>query len=122
MEKYIDTMRQVSDLSQTALEGLEYVKQMLNEGKIEAALSVSEDFTHAFYQMEKSYDLMMANNHTEDLRNQTIALRESINLLVSSFEVAHYSKAKEVIQFNLLPSYRKWQNLLQESFRPYIVS
>jgi hypothetical protein len=41
MEKYIDTMRQVSDLSQTALEGLEYVKQMLNEGMIEVALSVS---------------------------------------------------------------------------------
>jgi hypothetical protein len=122
MENYIDTMRQVSDLSQTALEGLEYVKQMLNEGKIQAALSVSQDFTHAFYQMEKSCDLMMAENYAEDLRNQTIVLRESINLLVSSFEVAYYSKAKEVIQFNLLPCYRKWQNLLQESFRPYIVS
>jgi hypothetical protein len=122
MEKYIDTMRQVSDLSQTALEGLEYVKQMLNEGKIETALSVSQDFTLAFYQMEKSCDLMKAENHAEDLRNQTIALRESINLLVSSFEVANYSKVKEVIQFNLLPSYRKWQNLLQESFRHYIVS
>jgi hypothetical protein len=121
MEKYIDTMRQVSDLSQTALEGLEYVKKMLNEGNIESALSVSRDFTYAFYQMEKSCDLMMAENHVE-VRNQTIALRESINLLVSSFELAHYSKAKEVIQFNLLPSYKKWQNRLQEYFRPYIVS
>jgi hypothetical protein len=72
--------------------------------------------------MEKLCDLMMAENHGEDLRNQNIALRESINLLVSSFEVAHYSKAKEVIQFNILPSYRRWQSLLQESFRPYIVS
>jgi hypothetical protein len=72
--------------------------------------------------MEKSCDLMMTEYHTEDLRNQTIAFKESINLLVLFFEAAHYSKAKEVIQSNLLPSYRKWQYLLQENFRPYIVS
>jgi ribosomal protein S1 len=122
MENYIDLMKQVSELSDSALEGLEHVKQMLNAGNIKSALILSRDFTQAFYQMEKTCGLISKNQLSDELRNQTISLRESINVLVSAFEVSQYSRAQEVIQFNVLPAYKKWQSLLQGDFRPYILN
>jgi hypothetical protein len=122
IEKYLDVMKRMVELSETCLEGMEHIKLQLNEGRFEDSIRLMTDVVEAYHRMEKSLQDFLSQlspNRIEELSNP---LRRAFEYVVSAYEEGEGAKALEIIQFNLLPSYKKWKGELERSLNPYLVS
>jgi len=115
-------MRQAKDLSDTCLEGLEHVKSKLNQGEFESTMMMFHDSANAFYQMHKSIQPVLKELPDNELELLSDSLRDTIELVVSTYEQGDRSKVLETLQFTLLPQYKKWQDELNHCFQPYLLS
>lgn len=122
MEKHLDVMRRTVELAATCLEGIEHIRIRVNKGYIEDTIQLLQDFVHAVYQMEKSIQPIVNEILPNQLEEYTILLRDAIDFVVSAYEKGEGGKALEIIQFNLLPSYKKWQSELERCLNPFIFS
>lgn len=122
MEKHLDVMRRTVELAATCLEGIEHIRIRVNKGYFEDTIQLLQDFVHAVYQMEKSIQPIVNELPPNQLEEFTTLLRDAIDLVVSAYEKGEGGKALEIIQFNLLPSYKKWQSELERCLNPFILS
>ncbi len=122
MNKYINVMRQAKDLSDTCLEGLEHVKSKLKEGEFESTMMMFHDSANAFYQMLKSIQPVLKELPGNELESLSDSLRDTLELVVSAYAQGDRGKVLEILQFTLLPQYKKWQAELNRCFQPYLLS
>jgi hypothetical protein len=122
MEKYLDVMKRIVELAETCLEGMEHIKLQLNEGRFEDSIRLMTDVVDAYHSMEKSLQDFLSQlppNRIEELSN---TLRSAFEYMVSAYEEGKGAMALEIIQFNLLPSYKRWKGELERILNPYLVS
>jgi hypothetical protein len=122
MDKNMEIIRQANELSMTVLEGLEHSKTRINEGYFEESIQLFTDVVEAFSHIEKSIQPLLPHLPQNNLDSLTISLHESIEYTVSAYEKGEGGKVLEIIQFNLLPMYKKWQSELEATLRPYITN
>ena len=122
MNKYIDVMKRTTELAETCLKGLEHVKSKLNEGEFDSTMMMFHDSANAFYQMHKSIQPVLKELPDNELESLSASLRDTIELDVSTYEQGDRGKVLEILQFTLLPQYKKWQAELNRCFRPYLLS
>jgi RNA binding exosome subunit len=122
MDKYVEVMRHVIELSETVDGGLEHIKRRINEGYFEDTIQLFTDVVEAFSHIEKSIQPLLPHLPQNNLDSLTISLHESFEYAVSAYEKGEGGKVLEIIQFNLLPMYKKWQTVLEATLRPYITN
>ncbi|MTI84022.1 MAG: hypothetical protein FH756_08955 [Firmicutes bacterium] len=80
------------------------------------------DSANAFYQMQKSIQPVLEKLPGNELELLSDSLRDTIELVVYTYEEGNRGKAAEIMQFTLLPLYKKWQVELNRCFQPYLLS
>lgn len=122
MEKHIEVMKKSLQLSGTMLAALQHIQKLLNEGKSEQAIFLFEDVLQGYATVERTISPVV-----KDLNNESIALKQvdfgqATELVVTAFEEKNYAKVQEVLQFTLIPGFKKLVGELEQAFNPYIVS
>lgn len=114
--------RQIIDLAETCNEGLEYIKNMLEEGCFEETVPLLIDFVNAFHSIEKALQLVESLLLTERLGTHTEILGQNLDLIVTAYEQRDLNKAYQVMDQKLLPSYKEWHAELDRVLLPVVVS
>ncbi|MHA6250889.1 hypothetical protein [Oceanobacillus sp. CAU 1775] len=122
MEKQIEIMKQASALLETVEEGLVHAKQLLNEGKYEQATILFSDIVLGFSTIESSLTRLAEEVITVQIEEQSNKVRKALDLVVTEFEDEKYGPVQEIMQFNLIPQFKKWKGLLDEIFGGYILN
>lgn len=121
MDKFIEVIRRVLDLSDTCLEALEHFKMKVAAGQYEQNIELFNDIVGAFYQMEKSIKPML-KEESSALSNLTTDLRQAIDQVVGMYEQSRFDQMAETVDNQLLPSFTNWKQTLEEWLQPYRVS
>ncbi|WP_099159839.1 hypothetical protein [Virgibacillus ndiopensis] len=122
MEKYINVMKHASELQVTVYEGLQHMQTLLNDGKFEDTIPLFNNIVEAFSVVENSVVTLPKEVFSNETQSLTTKVKDALNLVVSSFELKNFGKIQEILQFTLIPSYKKWMEELDEMFQPYLVS
>lgn len=119
-KKYIDVIKQSLALSDTGLESLEHIKLQYKEGKFAETFYLFNDVVNAFSTIERSVqDLLplLPENQIQVLMDR---LRSALEHVVAAYEQERLSQAREVMQFNLMPTYKEWRLELHRVLDQYI--
>jgi RNA binding exosome subunit len=122
MDKHIETMKRIVELSDTILEGLEHIKSEVNEGRLGNTVELMKDVTEAFFQIEQSISPFLSELPTNGIENLTESLKTGMEYVVRAYEVEKGDQVFEILQFTLLPVYKKWKNELDRTLGPFISS
>ncbi|MCL7746704.1 hypothetical protein [Halalkalibacter alkaliphilus] len=122
MEKQIEVMKQSVELSGTIVEGLEHIQKLIGEGKVQRTIYMFEDVLLAYSTIEKSIEPINSKLESEQLGLATTNLKQTLELVVESYEEKDYGKVQGILQFTLIPQVKKWREELTSAFKPYIVS
>ncbi|CAN7152655.1 hypothetical protein LJR153_000102 [Paenibacillus sp. LjRoot153] len=98
------------------------MKVRLNESAFEDTVRLMDDFVNGFYQIEKSMQGFISELPSNQLEETTNQLRNAIEHAVFAYEQGDIGEALETIQFNLLPSCKKWKLELENSLHPNVLS
>lgn len=118
----MDIIRRVLELADTCLEGLEHAETCLKEGRFEDGIMMLHDTMHGYYQMEKALEPVLVNLPDTEIRPHSETLRNVLEHLVPIQERGEWAKALELMQFNVVPTYKKWHAELNRRLRPYVTS
>ncbi len=123
MEKYLDVMRRTVELSETGLEGLEHMKQQIEEGYFEQSLPLFTDVISAYLEIEKSLSLFSDELSPNQLAATGQQLSASIETVVAAFEKGGGRESiYDLLNSRVIPQYRVWQEELQRCLQPYFIS
>jgi hypothetical protein len=122
LEKYIDVIKRIVELSETMEEGLIHIRNQVNEGYFEFSVPLVTDVISAFASIEKSLWTSVDNVSNAELVNPFQNLQNSFNILTEAYEQGSGGRALEILHFNVLPTTKKWKAALEKSFEPYLVS
>ncbi|RYG71675.1 hypothetical protein EU245_13265 [Lentibacillus lipolyticus] len=122
MEKYIDVMKETTVLLETVQEGLAHIQALLKQGKGEASITLFSNVVQAFSSMEQSVFQLPEELQPEEIMTRTEKVRHALDTTVEAYEAKEYVRVLEVMQFTLLPAFNRWNEALDQTFRPYVVS
>lgn len=122
MEKHIEVMKQSVELSETILEGLQHIQKLLSEGKHEQSVFMFEDVLQGFATIERTIAPAVKELYNESIPAKQAEFSQAADLVVTAYEEKNYAKVQEVLQFTLVPRFKKLKAELEQAFNPYIVS
>jgi hypothetical protein len=93
LEKYIDVMKRIVELSETMEEGLIQIRNQVNEGYFEASIPLVQDKISAFSSIEKSLWSSGENLFQAELENVFENLRQDFHVLTEAYEQGSGGKA-----------------------------
>jgi len=122
MEKKMDVMKRIVELSETTLEGLEHVRRRTMEGHFEETAVLFTDVVSSFYEMEKALLPYMEEFKETGLEQKAGEVIQGMKLMLAAYEKEKEARPLEILQFTLLPRYRAWQEELRAALAPYTAS
>ncbi|WP_339213811.1 hypothetical protein [Ornithinibacillus sp. FSL M8-0202] len=121
MDKHIDVMKQSLELQDTLMEGLKHIQIQINEGKYEDSILLFEEAVRAYSMIEKSLKGLPEGVLSDENIKLAEKVKVTIELVVSAYESYSYGKVQEILQFTLIPSFKKWKSELEKNFNQYLV-
>lgn len=122
MEKYFDVIKRILELTDTCLEGLEYIELKLSEGKYSKSIPLLEDILNGFNEIQKAMEPILLELPENLIELLTDYLTDMFEFLIFTYEKDEMNKALEILNFKLLPGYKRWQEELEKTLKPYIAS
>ena len=80
------------------------------------------DAVHGYYQMEKAPVPVLVNLSDTEMDARSEVLRNVLDLMASLQERGEMAKVLELMQFSVMPAYKKWHAELNRRLRPYVAS
>ncbi|WHH61514.1 hypothetical protein [Petroclostridium sp. X23] len=117
-----EVIAQILDLLETMEEGMDYVKQKLEELNIEGTITVLTDLTSAFIEIEKSISSMLEKLPENKIIEKAGKLSTAFDIMVKEYESTNRQKVYEIMQFTLEPTFKNWKDELGEIMKPLILS
>lgn len=115
-------MKQSIELSETILEGLQHIQKLLSEGKQEQTVFLFEDVLTAYATISRTVEPVLKELNNETVTTVQADFSKAADLVVSAYEQKYYPKVQEILQFNLVPQFKKLKEELEKAFSPYLVS
>lgn len=115
MEKHLNVMKKTVELAESCVETLEYIKSKLNQGSFEETVPLMNDLVIGFYQIEVSMQRYFDQLSVKRIEEKSNQLRSAMEHTVTAYEQRLSGKALEVIQFNLLPSCKRWKEEIEKA-------
>jgi hypothetical protein len=122
MEKYRDIIRHLLDLSDSCVEGIEYIQTRLDTGDFDPTVSVCFEVVDAIYTMDHSYQTVLLSLGSSDMETVTYSLWNSLELVVSAYEQRNHVKAYHAVADYLLPHYKAWKLEMENGLQSYLLS
>lgn len=122
MEKYTDIIRRTLDLADTCLHGLEHAKTCINEGRFEDGIIMLHDAVQGYYQMEKALVPVLTNLPGNNMGPLSEDLRNALDTVVAVQEQSERAMALELMQFSVVPAYKKWHMELSRCLQTHVAS
>jgi|SRR5690625_1038114 len=122
MERKREVMRQCISLVEIIQEGLAHVQQQIKEGRFESTISLFKDIVYAYERVETSIIGLEDDILSEKAKTLQAQIIKGLDATVQSYEISAYGKVNEVLQFTLIPSFRKWHDQLDMDFGKYLVN
>ena len=122
MEKHIEVMKKSLELSETILEGLQHIQKLLSEGKSEQSVFMFEDVLEAYTAISATIEPVINELNNESISAQQAAFSQAADLVVTAYEEKNYAKVQEILQFTLVPRFKKLKEELEQAFKPYVIS
>ncbi len=116
-----DLMRRIIELLETCLEGLEYAKTKMNEGDFENGIIMLHNMVDGYYQAELFLQPLMKDFPANQIERLDKALRNSFELVASAYEHGDSARAMELMQFGVVPNFKKWQAELNQCFAAHSI-
>lgn len=114
MDSAVNVYQKVINLSDTTMEGLEHIYSRTMGGRFEETIILYTDVASSFYEMQMALAVSLPGYEESDLRRMSDAVVEGMKLVLSAYESKRDLRPMEVLQFAMLPAYRRWYNELQE--------
>lgn len=122
MEAYVEVMRRTVELSETCIEGLQYISIRLDEDLTGDTLYLLEDVVCSFCQIVSSIQLLDPYIMSSHLAVITNSIEKSLHDIMSAYESNSINFAANELNERLLPLFQSWNNELAYSFQKYILS
>lgn len=114
-EKKSEIHRMIIDLSETTAEGLEHINSLTMKGYFEDTAEIFTDVTNSFHETERALIATMENYEESSLKAAGSKVTEAMQLMLLAYEGDSKARPMEIIQFTLLPAYRRWQKEMHET-------
>ena len=114
--------KRLLELSETGLEGLEYIHENNLEGKFEQTLTVFTDVVRAFSEVEQVLDHSGFLANCGELGSATQLLEDGLDWMAKSYDKKDNLRPVEVMQLTLMPRYKAWKEELNQCLSEYRVS
>lgn len=122
MEKHLDMIKKINELSQTGLEGLEHIHSKAKEGKFETTIYLFQDVFNSFREIDQTMQEALPPGNNTSIQQITASLLKGFQTLLAAYNKEENMRPLEILQFTLLPYYRKWQEEIQKHLEPCVIS
>lgn len=126
MSLYIDSDSEVIyrmlDLLPTISQALRHMQTQLEELRLEESAILFQDVATAIGSVTASLLPLLKEEENIRLLNTITPLRESISSLVDYYEQEDIQAVQIVMDTQLLPAYRKWQEEVEQRLRPFVLA
>ncbi|MDD3024368.1 MAG: hypothetical protein PHE26_10780 [Syntrophomonadaceae bacterium] len=117
MDHLYEIAGDIINLSSTVLEGLNHMKQRMEEGQLNETLFLFEDVLEALLSIENSIQPLTENK--EGLDAAVVALKQSLEMLARAYEEKNLGKALAELSDNLIPVVEKLRSELETALKTY---
>lgn len=114
MSKKVDIFKTILALAETTVEGVEHIYERTMEGQFEETAEIFTDVADAFHEMRMALLAYLPTYRGSDLEKITGEVTEGMKLMLAAFEGEHDVRPMVVLQFSLVPGFKKWHIALQE--------
>jgi hypothetical protein len=109
-------------LAETAYEGLEHIHLRTMQGHFEDTAELFTDVADSFHELHRALSGFLPDYGESELEKQTAAVTESMKLMLAGYEDDKEIRPMVVLQFSLLPGFRRWFGGLQEALGSFCAS
>ncbi len=110
--------KRILELTDSGLQGLEYVHEQNMEGRLEQTASVFAHVVQAFSEIEQS--LVGSKVMCKELEEASNSLRDGLDWMTKAYEKQENIRPVEVMQLTLLPRYGAWMEELAKCLSQYV--
>ena len=120
MKEYNDVVRNILNLSEKLIDGLNHIISKLEEGYFENTLSLFGHIVEAVYRIEKITRQLSGKLQTNGLEAATANLIFALNFVVCAYEHGQRVRILTIMRKNLLPAFENWRKTLNYCFSSYV--
>ncbi|WP_404427563.1 hypothetical protein LG296_04795 [Ureibacillus chungkukjangi] len=102
MESYIEVVEKSLYLTDTILEGLDLIQELLGQGKGEQTLFLFEDVLVAFVTIKNATESIF-NEIKNDINPIYDEIRKILNLVISYYEDKEYANLQDILNLKIIP-------------------
>jgi len=106
--------RMIIDLSETTGEGLEHINKLTVQGRFEETADIFTDVANSFHETEKALLVTVEGYEESGLQARSQQVVEAMQLMLQAYEGDREVRPMEIMQFTLVPAYRRWQKEMCE--------
>lgn len=113
MEKQVEIFKTVLDLAETTMEGIEHIHLRTMEGRFEETAEIFTDVADSFHEMKKAllwYHPEFRDGKLELITDEVV---NGMKLMLSAYEGDKDVRPLVVLQFSLVPGFKRWLEALQ---------
>lgn len=119
MSNCIETIRSIIDLMPTMREGLEYIKQNVNNGNLEDSFSMVEDYACCVNTVDNAIKSIINDLPENQIGFRTNIIREALNMLYKEYKLNNCESIRDVLQYQVIPSSKVWEEELLSVFEVF---
>lgn len=109
-----------TELTETILEGLTYIRTLLNQGKFEQSIYMFEDVCEAFYVIEKSVMEILQTLNDEDAKSRLESIKSVLRRTISAYEENNIIYLEEVLLHELSTTFESFYEKLKNISKVYV--
>lgn len=117
MEKYLDVMNGILDLSDTVVDGLKHIEKQLDEIRYEESFAMFYDVVEGISSIESSMNTFYDKLPENKLNVYMDEMKKEISLVITCYQNSEMKDFKTGIKSKVLPSYINWQNEIKRVFQ-----
>ncbi|MGP4040721.1 hypothetical protein ACTWP4_12630 [Gracilibacillus sp. D59] len=122
MENQIVVMKNIVELSETMVEGLQHLQSEVENGNLDETMYLFEDFIQAFASIENAMNSMDDELKGDITEVKMDNVKENIEHVVQGYEKNDQNLLLENMQHHLEPTLLEWKKQMEKQFHPYILN
>ncbi len=114
MEQKTDIYRTMLNLAATTQDGLTHIYQRTMDGYFEDTAELFTDVADSIHEMHRALMAYLPDYSGSELEKNTDKIIEGMHLMLAAYEGDQDIRPMVVLQFSLVPGFKKWHEALQE--------
>ncbi len=114
VDEKINIFRTILALADTTLEGVEHIHRRTMEGRFEETAALFTDVADSFHEIKRALHVYYPDYTDSALNLIDRKVVKGMQLLLSAYEGDADVRPLVVLQFSLVPGFRRWLEALQE--------